>query len=54
MAIKETTVKLTPGKILGFIHRQESLPKPNKEYIAWLRKQFIVYCVAEIKNENRN
>lgn len=50
MAIKDFKVNVTPAKIQEFIQRQEQLPEPNKVYIAWLKKQFHLYCKAEVKN----
>ena len=49
MAIKDFTVTVTPAKIQEFIQRQEQLPEPNQLYIAWLKKQFHLYCEAEVK-----
>lgn len=52
MAIKDFTVKVTPAKIQQFIERQEVLEEPNQIYIAWLKKQFHLYCKAEEKKAN--
>ena len=52
MAIKDFTVTVTPAKIQEFIQRQEQLPEPNQLYSAWLKKQFHLYCEAEVKKAN--
>ena len=52
MAIKEFKVNVTPAKIQEFIQRQEKLDDPNQLYIAWLKKQFHLYCQAEVKKAN--
>lgn len=59
--VAKTQAKTTPGKetemtqivtaqqIRTWMNRQRTLKTPSPAYYAWLRKQFTIKCIAEVK-----
>ena len=47
------TQQVTAQKIRTWMNRQRTLKTPSPAYYEWLRKQFTIKCIAEVKKEEK-